>query len=123
MTPDELDRILSADDDIVPASGLVASVMESVRREASAPPPIPFPWTRLACGLAAVLGLVAWLAWSGATEPLWEPMLSWSPDEWANLLKQAGDAAVKTGAAWVATALLVAFLSTRLVTRLASPRA
>ena len=123
MKPDDIDRILSADDDLVPASGLVASVMDMVRCEAAAPAPIPFPWVRLACGLAAVVGLAAWLAWSGVTEPLWKTMLSLTPEEWASLVKQAGDAAVKTGAAWVAAALLVALLSTRLATRLASPRA
>ncbi len=123
MKPDDLDRILSADDDIVPASGLVASVMDLVRREASAPPPIPFPWVRLACGVVAVVGLAAWLAWSGVTEPLWKPVMSLSPEAWASLLRQAADVAVKTGTAWVAAALLVALLSTQLATRLASPRA
>jgi hypothetical protein len=123
MKPDELDCILSADDEIVPASGLVASVMDLVRREASAPPPIPFPWARLAWGVAAVLCLAAWLAWSGVTEPLWEPMLSMSPDAWVSLARQTSDAAARTGVAWVATALLVALLSARLAPRLASPRA
>ena len=59
MKPDDLDRIMSADEEIVPASGLVATVMDMVRREASAPPPIAFPWVRLACGLVAVVGLAA----------------------------------------------------------------
>jgi hypothetical protein len=122
MKPDELDRILSAEDEIVPASGLLASVMDLVRREASAPSPIPLPWARLAWGVAAVLCLAAWLTWSGVTEPLWEPMLSMSPDAWASLAMQAADAAVRTGVAWVATGVLVALLSTRLATRLASPR-
>lgn len=123
MKPDELDRILSADDDIVPASGLVASVMDLVKTEASATPPIPFPWVRLAWSLGAVLVFAAWLAWSSVTGPLWEPMLSMSPDAWLSLSGQAADVAVRTGAAWVATALLVALLSTRLVTWLASPQA
>lgn len=123
MKPDELDRILSADDEIVPASGLVTSVMDLVRTEASAPPPIPFPWARLAWGLPAVVALAAWLAWSGVTRPLWEPMLSIRPDDWVSLWRQAADAAVRTGAAWVVAALLVALLSARLVIRLASPRA
>ncbi len=123
MKPDDLDRILSADDDIVPASGLVASVMDLVRTEASAPPPIPFPFARLAWTLAAVIALTTWLAWSGVTDPLWEPVMSLSPDAWASLLKQAADVAVRTGAGWTATALAVAILSARLAARLASPRA
>jgi len=46
MSDAEMDRILSKTDEIQPSSGFVASVMESVRREAAAPPPIPFPWKR-----------------------------------------------------------------------------
>ena len=54
MTNEELDRILSSnDDDIQPSSGLVGSVMEGVRSEAAMPPPIPFPWKRALPGLAA----------------------------------------------------------------------
>lgn len=123
MKPDDLDRIMSADEEIVPASGLVASVMDMVRREASAPPPIAFPWVRLACGLVAVVGLAAWLAWSDVTGKFWIDLLSLPPEAWASLLKQAGDAAARTGAAWVAAALLVALVSARLSMRLATPRA
>jgi hypothetical protein len=36
---DEIDRILSRQDEIVPSSGFAASVMEAVRREAAVPPP------------------------------------------------------------------------------------
>lgn len=54
MTNDDLDRILSSkDDDILPSSGLVASVMGTVRSEAAMPPPIPFPWKRALPGLAS----------------------------------------------------------------------
>lgn len=42
---DEFDRIMS-EEEILPSSGFAASVMEAVRREAAAPPPIPFPWKR-----------------------------------------------------------------------------
>src|SRR5206468_12240322 len=41
--------------------GFVASVMDAVRREATVPPPIPFPWKRALPGLAVAgltLGLV-----------------------------------------------------------------
>jgi len=46
MSDAEVDRVLSKADEIQPSSGFVASIMESVRREAAAPPPIPFPWKR-----------------------------------------------------------------------------
>ncbi len=62
MTRDELDRILSAEEPIVPSSGFAASVMDAVRREAATPPPIPFPWKRalpgIVVGIAALAGLI-----------------------------------------------------------------
>ena len=54
---DEIDRALSREDDILPSSGFAASVMDAVRREVAAPPPIPFPWKRALPGLV-VAGVV-----------------------------------------------------------------
>ena len=63
MNNDELDRILSKRDDIQPSSGFAASVMEAVREEAAAPPPIPFPWKRaLPVLVFAALALVVVVA-------------------------------------------------------------
>jgi hypothetical protein len=57
---DDMNRILSREDEILPSSGFAASVMDAVRREAAAPPPIPFPWKRAMPGLVvAVLALAA----------------------------------------------------------------
>ncbi len=53
MTHDQLDRILSSNDDLVPSSGFVNSVMEAVREDASTPAPIPFPWRRALPGVIA----------------------------------------------------------------------
>jgi hypothetical protein len=53
MRHDELDRILSGEEDILPSSGFRDSVMDAVRNEAATPPPIPFPWARAVPGLAA----------------------------------------------------------------------
>jgi hypothetical protein len=104
---DELDRILSADQEILPSSGFTASVMEAVRREASALPPIPFPWKRLLPALlagAAVLtillvGAIAQLRGGAPTVetpsailPAFSPMLT---------------AAQHFGAQWIVLALLV----------------
>ena len=61
MKPENLERVLADEPDIVPSSGFVASVMESITAEATAPP-LSFPWTRawpLAAGFAALL---LWLA-------------------------------------------------------------
>ena len=52
MRHDDLDHILSEGQDILPSSGFVGSVMDAVRYEAAAPPPIPFPWKRALPGFA-----------------------------------------------------------------------
>ena len=54
MTNDDIDRILSREEEIQPSAGFTALVMDSVRSEASAPPPIAFPWKRAWPGLLAV---------------------------------------------------------------------
>jgi hypothetical protein len=60
MKPNDLDRVLSEQIEIVPSRDFASGVMNVVRREASAPPPIPFPWKRALPGLAA--GAVALVA-------------------------------------------------------------
>jgi hypothetical protein len=55
MTPEELDRILSSDDSLEPSPDFMRKVMESVRRAATEPPPLNFPWFRFAMGLAGCL--------------------------------------------------------------------
>ena len=57
--PENLDRILSAEEELAPSSGFVSAVMERVREEAAAPAPIPFPWKRVP-GAVLALGGVAW---------------------------------------------------------------
>lgn len=63
MEPEELDRVLSGEADIVPSSGFVASVMEAVTTEATAPP-LPFPWKRAWPLAAAFPALFLWLVLS-----------------------------------------------------------
>jgi len=50
---DELDRILSAPDDLEPSAGFVAAVLSATRQ--GVPPPLRFPWPRFAVGVAACL--------------------------------------------------------------------
>ena len=57
---DEIDRILATEEELIPSSGFVASVMESVRDEAAAPPPIPFPWVRAVPGMILTAGVLGW---------------------------------------------------------------
>ena len=125
MNNDELDRILSKQDDIQPSSGFAASVMDAVRNEASVPPPIPFPWKRAfpiflfaALALVAVvIGAVAAIVQLGRgagapqlTSSLWE------------MIPTQARGPVGTGFAWTAAALLAAFVSVKLSIRLAAGR-
>jgi hypothetical protein len=56
VTPEEIDHTLLRDAKGVRASPRFAStVMAAVRREANVPPPLPFPWTRAAPGIAAIV--------------------------------------------------------------------
>jgi hypothetical protein len=51
MNNDELDRILTAAEPLLPSSGFATSVMDRVREAAETPPPLPFPWRRFGLGL------------------------------------------------------------------------
>ncbi len=117
---DELDRMLSPRDEIVPSSGFVASVMEAVRHEEAASaatvfPPISFPWLRalpvfvaLAAGLAMlVAGFVKFVRMptTGSGGSLLPPGVE--------------QALTQTNAGWIALALLLAFLCTFFSIRLA----
>ena len=61
MKPDEIERVLADEADIVPSSGFVASVMDAVTAEATAPP-LPFPWKRALPLVAVFVALLLWLA-------------------------------------------------------------
>jgi hypothetical protein len=56
-----LDAMLALEEEITPSSGFLSAVMERVQEEASAPPPIPFPWKRAVPGIALVAGVFGWL--------------------------------------------------------------
>jgi hypothetical protein len=108
MRHDDLDRILSTEENIVPSSRFVNSVMDAVRREAATPPPIPFPWKR------AITGLAGWaiVLVSFAIALVKAPPVAPSPALVAIL-----DRAKETGAPWIALALVLAFASVKLSTR------
>ena len=75
MKDEEIGRALSTAGEIVPSSGFAAAVMEAIRLEAAAPPPIPFPWKWAIPGLVAwavAIGAVVWIVvvqFARATQP------------------------------------------------------
>lgn len=57
--PDDMDGILASEEELVPASGFAARVMEAVHDAAAMPPPLRFPWGRFLLGALACLGWAA----------------------------------------------------------------
>jgi hypothetical protein len=109
MRGEDIDLVLARDDNIVPSSGFTASVMDAVTRDATTPPPIPFPWKRALPGLTWCLAvnigfLVSSLRSSHTASP--------APDV-------AVLSTVLAGAAWIAAALVVSLASVALSTRIA----
>lgn len=119
MQGDELDRILSEGRAILPSSEFTASVMAAVRREASAPAPIPFPWRRALPGLVATGLAVAVLV----QQLLAHPVIFGARfvQAWLPSVAQALEIAKHFEVHWIVFALLLAFasisLSARFVTR------
>ncbi|MGD1063640.1 MAG: hypothetical protein ABR860_10290 [Terracidiphilus sp.] len=117
MKLDAMDRILAAEEEIVPSSGFVAATMERVREEAAVPAPIPFPWKRVAPGLVLAAGVIGWGAWA-AVRSAWPAL-----HEFAQSSPQIPLAAMPAleEAGWVALAFAVSLgswmLSMRLVRR------
>jgi len=60
ITSIKIDAILAGEEDLVPSSGFLSSVMEQVQEEANVPPPIPFPWRRAVPGIALAAGVFGW---------------------------------------------------------------
>jgi hypothetical protein len=114
MRDDELDRLLAGTPLPDPGPAFTRAVMERVRREAAAPEPIPFPWWRLAVGLAlcGALVVVAFLAFVPSAVPL-VPDLSAPPRLDAAGLRPALFAAATLFASWLSLRVTAIFSGAR----------
>lgn len=112
-----IDNALASEDELIPSSGFLASVMERVREEAeaAAPPPIPFPWKRF---LPAFLMAAAVLGW-GAFELIRHASLVFSGPALPALHLTAAQTRPIQSAGWVALALALSLLSWLFARRLA----
>lgn len=110
-----IDRILAAEDGLLPSSGFLASVMERIQEEAAAPQPIPFPWKRAIPGILLAVAILGW----GLVE-LFLGVLSaartvvLAPPHFSPALLRPA-----VGAGWVALALAASLLSWLFSRRLA----
>jgi hypothetical protein len=123
MRDEDLARVLKADaEEILPSSGFVASVMQAVRAEAAAPPPIPFPWTRAIPGVAAA-GLALVFVFVAVVEFAREGVHSSAAVTWPPELVRAIEIANGAGVGWIVAASLLALVCVRFAMRVAGARA
>ena len=115
MDSSAIDSILANEEELVPSSGFLASVMERVHEEARTPAPIPFPWKRALPGILLASGVFGWGAFEFVRQGIpavgsiaFTPAAIPAPLE--RPLEQAG---------WVALALAVSLVSWLLSRRFA----
>jgi len=115
MDQSRIETILATEEALIPSSGFLASVMESIHEEARLPKPIPFPWKRAVSGILLAGGVFGWAAFELARHGL--PAVSG-----ISLTPQHLYAAIERPleqAGWVALALGASLFSWLLSRRLA----
>jgi hypothetical protein len=115
MLDAKIEVILAGEEELIPSSGFLASVMERVREEAVAPPPIPFPWKRALPGILAITGVFTW----GAVKLFRQGLSTLSSPALPPPHLPAALVVPVEQAGWVALALGVSLLSWLLSRRLA----
>ena len=116
----EIDRILFREDEILPSSGFAAAVMDAVRREAAAPPPIPFPWKRAVTGLLAGICALILVIIAGAIANARLSSTSITPPFPMSAmvgLPSMLHGSMPEAVIWTGLALLLAFVSVKTATR------
>jgi hypothetical protein len=109
-----IDRVLAAEEGLIPSSGFLTAVMERINQEAAAPPPIPFPWKRAIPGMVLAAAVLGWCGfelaragWVALQDVLFTP---------PHLSADVRQALQPVG--WVAMALFASLLSWLLSRRL-----
>ena len=120
MSHEEVDRILSKQEEILPSSGFANSVMQAVRQEAAVPPPIPFPWKHALPGIVAAAGILIYLLVEIARNWQSGSRVAGPSAQWLARFTPLVNATISPEAGWVALALTLAFVSLTLPIHLAS---
>ena len=117
---EDFDRLLSSEEQIVPSPGFADAVMQAVRREAAAPPPISFPWKCALPGLVLAGSLALALLLVPLPTVRAEIAILASSTRVPVLLAAMPKVTRGLGLDWLMLALLLAWASVKLSTRLAS---
>jgi hypothetical protein len=107
--PSKLDIALASEEEILPSSGFLTSVMERVQEEAAravAPTPIPFPWQRAIPGVLLTLAVLGW----GGFESIRQLSAAFATLAHTPISLPASDLQQMESAAWVAGSLAVSFV-------------
>lgn len=118
MRNDDFERILSEEEEILPSSGFAASVMEAVRREAAAPPPIPFPWKRALPGLIVSVLALVWAIMESVVQVIRGNVAAPLPTSFSHTLTSIADSGRTVAACWIVLVLLLSFVSVNFSMRL-----
>jgi len=114
MRDHELDQMLSREKDIMPSTRFTKSVMDAVRAEASAPPPLTFSWLRVLPLLATAVFTVAWI--------ILQPARPVNGVSWMERLSALLAQVEAWGIGWVLLALLLTAACIELTWRLSDRR-
>lgn len=120
MIESQIERILATEEELIPTSGFLISVMERVQEESAVPHPIPFPWKRALPSAFLFGGVSGW----GAVELMQSGLLkldlaALNAFTLAVLHPSAAPVSSAESAGWVALALSASVLSLLLSRRLA----
>ena len=127
MNDEELSSILSREDEIVPSSGFVESVMDSIHRDALEPAPIPFPWKRALPGVVLSATLIAIFLGRFVKSGHVAGMEQSAPGRGLDIvilrsLSEIERAMIHAGAGWLLLALVLSFVTWNLSMMLAMRR-
>jgi hypothetical protein len=111
MDNNNLDRILSGGQDVIPSSQFVRNVMVAVHREASIPAPIPFPWRHVMPGLATCLAALASMIVLAVSQ-FWGGFAVTGPA--SSIFLNVVGVAARLDLGWVSLAVVVSFVPTKL---------
>ncbi len=121
MERDELDDILCGAQEVAPSDSFLPGVMAAIEREASTPPPIPFPWKRIVPAWAAGAGTFATLL-TEAVGPLGRGAAAQIGPDVASFFNGILEAARSIEGVWIATALALVLASVKFSMRLTGAR-